>query len=175
MKLNEIIDSDIIVYHGSPKQFKQFDLSFSGNGVDKDGPGIYFTTLKYDAMRYGPYVITAKLHLNKIITSDKRPNRKIVEKMIDMAPNKDDVLTNYDENPKIAFNDAVVGIMNLNAKDAYESVWFDFYKDDNNLYCENMSKLGFDAVKIKVNGGYYYIVLNLKAIKIINYEHIQNS
>lgn len=172
MRLDKTAKSNVVVYHGSRDQFTHFDLAHSGTGNDQNGPGIYFTTVKDDAMNYGSYLITATLHLNKIITSSKRPIKQVIEKLINMSPDKDDVLMDYDENPRIAFRDAVNGYMHLNAKEAYEMLWFDFYKKDNKLYCENMASLGYDAVKVEVNGGYHYIVLDLASIEIINYEHL---
>lgn len=174
MKLYEITNASIEVYHGSPKLFKSFDLSFSTKENDLHGPGIYFTSSKDEALHYGNFLITAKLKLQKVIKKNQKANLEIVKKMINMAPDKDDVLSDFAENPTRAFDNAVKQLfVENNAKETYERIAHTFYKDDNKLYCENMSKLGFDAVKIKVNGGcYYYIVLNLKAIEIINYEHI---
>lgn len=171
MRIDEIAKFDVVAYHGSLTRFTHFDLSFSGKGHDVNGPGIYFTTIKDDALLYGNYLITATLHLNKIITPTKRPNKQIIEKMITMSPDKDDVLLNYDENPYTAFRNAVYGYMIMNAKEAYESVWYDFYQDKNKLYCDNMASLGYDAVKVEVNGGYHYIVLNLASIDITHYQH----
>lgn len=176
MRIYEIVNNDLIVYHGSQSSFDKFDLNYSGNGHDLNGPGIYFTTSKYDAITYGNYLITAKLKLRKVITPKTKTSISVIKKLIDMSPEKDDVLTNFAENPTKAFNNAVNQIIiPNNAKESYERVWYDFYRDENKLYCENMTKLGYDAVKMEIVGGYHYIVLNLNAIEIVDKHKLSTT
>lgn len=174
MRLYEISNNNpIIAYHGTDSLFDMFDLSFSRDGNDANGPGVYFTTSKDEACHYGKYLITAELNLRTFITSNKRANINVVKKMINLSPEKDDVLTNFDEDPRKAYNNAIKQIfINDDAKETYERVWYDFYRDDNKLYCENMAKLGFDAVKINTHVGFQYIVLNLASIKDISRQAI---
>lgn len=176
MKLYEITNKYIEAYHGSTKLFKSFDLSYSAKENDLHGPGIYFTTSKDEALHYGNFLITVKLKLQKVIKKNQKANIDIVKKMINMAPDKDDVLSDFAENPKIAFDNAVKQLFVENdAKETYERIAHTFYKDDNKLYCENMSSLGFDAVQVKTHIGYQYIVLNLKAIDIVSIKHLSDE
>ena len=39
-------------YHGSPSPISKFPDDFVGNGIDQEGPGIYFTSSSEDAVGY---------------------------------------------------------------------------------------------------------------------------
>ena len=46
MKIYRIAKSNIEAYHGTPSKFSKFDISFSGQGNDQEGPAWYHSHQK---------------------------------------------------------------------------------------------------------------------------------
>ena len=78
-----------------------------------------------------------------------------------MAPDLADTLTNWDERPDRALRMSLDAICSQeNAKEAFESVWFDFYHDHADQYLTNMVKLGYTGVRV----GKHLIVFDPRAL-----------
>jgi hypothetical protein len=140
-----------IYYHGSPMLFKEFDYKFlsTGKGYDQNGPGFYFTNNLKHAEMYGKYIYRVKLNLGKTVPLKGKAKKSEVIKMIKIAPDLADDLTNWDENPIIALNNAVNAIANNNPHEAFQSVWHDFYRNNSAQYLKNMiSLLGYTGIII---------------------------
>jgi len=168
--IREILEEeDYTVYHGSPKEFDAFSLDFVGDGLDQHGPGFYFTSSYDNAFMYG----NVKKY---IVTIDKEPklkggiNREEIKKLMKWAPDLEDSLTNWAENPKIAFDKAFNAMINTDSQyNAFLNVWYDFYRNNTKQYLINISKLGYDGIILNQNQGIkYYIMFNPNKIKKVS-------
>lgn len=165
-------------WHGSPTKISRVDVSklpeWDG-GVLQQGPGFYITTNADDATRYAGntgYLHQLEINARKIVRIKGRINRTEIEKLINASPHRDDILTNWDENPVVAFNIAVDSIMKYSTgpNDAFQSVWSDFYRREEKKYLIQMVKLGYDAIEPYSPGSdntKHMVVLNPKSVKII--------
>lgn len=177
-------EKDIIVYHGSPTKISKFTTEFLGEGHDQEGPGIYFTTSESDAGSYGSYIHKAKLKPRKFVPNRGKINRKQIEKLIlraagaenlmdlqkmDMDKFYDSALSNFDENPLRAFQDAVDNVIkySVSPHDAFQNVWITHYRYNPQAYLKNMVDLGYDGVKIQKEGLDHYIIFNPEIIEIL--------
>lgn len=160
-------------YHGSHQPIDQFQYTFlgSGKGYNQEGPGFYFTSDESDAKIYGHNLFHAKIHLNKPVPLKGKPKRREIEVMIKNAPDLEDTLTNWDENPNLAFRKAVAAISDQpNPHQAFQSVWYDFYRGHEQDYLKNMvGLLGYDGVVVpRANGIQHIIVFDPSLIQRVN-------
>lgn len=159
MKFSQWLLENAPYFHGSPKQFNQFSYTYVGQGNDQEGPGFYFTDKEVNAQHYGK-VYKANLTLNKTVPLKGRINRREIKQMMRWAPDLEDTLTNWAENPNIAFQKAFDVIVNQNnPHQAFMSVWYDFYRGNEALYLQNMTKLGYDGVIIPQPDGSNHVVM----------------
>lgn len=139
-------------YHGSPKRFQVFSYDFigSGRGHDQEGPGFYFTSEESDARNYGEHILRVHLTLNRLVRLKGKILDSQIRKMLDGAPNLADTLTNWDENPRIAYRNAMEAIKRYDSPhQAFQTIWYDFYRGHEVQYLKNMvNLLGFDGVVI---------------------------
>jgi len=168
----QILAEDPIWYHGRTVTDETFDLNHTGKGNDQSGPGFYFTSDVNDARGYAfpkGIVLEVKLTPRKLVTG--KPKRSEIEKLIKMAPNYKDTLTNFAENPPIALRQAIDGTIKYNplAVDAFQQMWIDFYRHEPKQYLEGMIKLGYDGHEVKTNVPEirHMVIYNPAAIKII--------
>ena len=167
-----LAESEQIWYHGSPKKFLDFSSEFlgSGRGHDQEGPGFYFTNDEADARGYGGYVLRVHLTLNRVVRLKGRIPDSQIRKMLDHAPDLADTLTNWDENPRIAYRNAVEAIKRYDSPhQAFQTIWYDFYRGHEAQYLKNMvTILGYDGVVVpKNNGVQHAIVFDPSKIQII--------
>lgn len=177
-------ENGITAYHGSPTKIARFTTEFLGEGHDQEGPGIYFTTSQSDAANYGGHIHKVLLKPRKLVPNKGRINRKQIEKLIlhaagvenfldlrkiDKDRFYDSALSNFDENPLKAFQDAVNGVMtySLSPHDAFQNVWITHYRYKPQAYLKKMVELGYDGVKIKKDGLDHYIIFNPDIIEIL--------
>ena len=147
-------------YHGRAIDNDKFSLDYVGSQLayDQEGPGFYFTDNFENAKRYSypnGIVLTCNVYYNKILIKDKtKVNKNIVIDLIKNSPVRDDMLTNFDENPKIAFVKAVNSYVTYKlATESYQTIAHDFYKYNSKEYLIEISKY-YDGQK----------VLNLRSI-----------
>jgi hypothetical protein len=176
------------LFHGTPTDFNTFTVDKVGNGHDQEGPGIYLTNNRQDALYYmrgKGFLFTLKVTLNKVVPLKGKVNRAQVIKLMKAAPNLNDTLENWDENPHRAFLTALDGMLNNETPhQVFQSVWYDFYKNTPQNYVTNMySMLGYDGVIIPkpqkvgmfpssfgMKNLIHVIVFNPHSIQIINKE-----
>ena len=167
----------IEVYHGSDTKISSFVDDFVGgkNATDQEGPGIYFTTSKENAQRYGENIYVATLMPRKLL-SEKPSGGSYAEllKLAKMAPEWEDTAQNWDENPSVGIVKAVKDAIqyNENEKDRFLQIWIDFYRNNPRDYVKNCVKLGYDGIVVDRESMYidepikHYIVYNASIIQV---------
>lgn len=169
VSLSKAESSGDIWFHGRTVPSKEFDLNRTGrqDANDAEGPGFYFTSCEKDARGYSGatgVIIKANLKLRKL--TPKKAKMSELSFLIKNAPDYVNTLTNWDENPKKAFDLAVKNAFNDGAP--YLQVWIDFYRYSPAEYLKNMVKLGYDGHEATWTKGLrHMIVYNPKAIGII--------
>jgi hypothetical protein len=161
-------------YHGRTVDSNVFSYDYVGgeNSYDQEGPGFYFTSDFDNAKRYAEnkgIILKCKINYKKLIikspTSNTKVNKKIVTDLILKSPNKDDVLTNFDENPKQALIQAINAYVRYElAHDAYQTIANDFYKYIPKEYLQTISKY-YDAQLTKLEGSSYGDIYHLIVYK----------
>ncbi len=157
-------------YHGRTVDSDVFSYDHLGGkeAYDQEGPGFYFTSdfnnAKYYAENKG-IVLKCKINYKKFIvktpTSNTKVNKKIITDLILNSPVKDDVLTNFDENPKQALIQAINSYIRYGfAHDSYQVIANDFYKYNPKEYLQNISKY-YDAQLTKLEGSLYGDIYHL--------------
>ena len=164
-----------VYYHGTPHDFEWFDLNAIGSGNDTEGPGIYFSTDLTDARSYAfpnGYVWTVRLHLRGLLPLSGPVNRRQAEQMLREAPDLVDDLTNWDENPKKAFQIALNGMLSQGSpKEVFEQIWYDFYRRKPALWLEKLVKFGYDGFIVGRSGQTKHaVVFNLDSIEVVKKE-----
>ena len=179
MKLSEIFNNvlteitktkPIVAYHGSETEILNFTDEFVGgkNAVDQEGPGIYFTTSKEDAEKYGKYLYKVILKPRKLL--DTSPKLKIhkytIITLAKMIPDWKETAQGWATNPSlgiIKWADMSIDY-NKTEKDLFQQVWIDFYRNNPIDYVRNVVKLGYDGLII--NG--YNTDASIKHIIVYN-------
>lgn len=161
-------------YHGRTVDSNVFSYDYVGgeNSFDQEGPGFYFTSDFDNAKRYAEnkgIVLKCQIHYKKLIikgsTSNTKVNKKTVTDLILKSPNKDDVLTNFDEDPKKALIDAINAYLRYGfAHDAYQTLANDFYNNNPREYLQTISKY-YDAQLTKLEGSTYGDIYHLIVYK----------
>lgn len=185
-KLYENLDGNgYVAYHGSETKINNFVDDFVGgrDAVDQEGPGIYFTSSKQNAMYYGKYIYTVRLSPKNIIsvTDGENVSRKQLDWLIRKAPDWEETAQNWNEHPKIGLKIAIDSILKYrnNPHQQFQQVWFDFYRNNPVDYVRNIVKLGYDAIVIDGLASMvtqekdikHTIVLNPSIIKFIKLEN----
>lgn len=183
MKIIKIAQT-VIAYHGTPHQFDQFDLNLTGKGNEQEGPGIYFTTNKQQALGYGSRIIKAQLHLNNVVqlsgTINEDHIRTLILQSLGLSDESelesmdgsdefwDSNLSNYGESLYGAYESAVNAVLRYSTSphDAFQTVWYEHYRDNAGDYLRNMIKLGYDGVVIPAQDATHYVVFNPNAIEV---------
>jgi len=182
-KKNESLDEaamrvPVTLYHGSKEKLTSFDLARVGKGNDQEGPGFYFTNSRKDALAYANpngYLHAVKVTARKLVPLKGKVNAKDIEALLRKAPNLDDKLLNWDEDKDTAFSKALSGILQYtkNPQDAFQQVWYDFYKGDEAAFLKEVVALGYDAAipdPAKRGGATHVVVFNPAVIKVVSVE-----
>lgn len=118
--ISEAITSKVIGYHGSPRNFDGFSNESLGKGFDLLGPGFYFFQTPEYAERYAElgYLYKCELTLSKKLNPTHVTFRvPQVEKLLRVAKSKMGaeiwgyLLSDWDENPRIAYGDLIESIL----------------------------------------------------------------
>lgn len=165
-----------LFYHGTKSRFEHFDPAFvDGEGaLDQNGPGFYFTNSIEEAAGYAGgdgVILECVLTPRKLIKQRGVVSEDLVNTLIKNAPNLEDSLSNWDEDPQRAFRMALNAmIVPGNPKETYENVWGDFYMRNNNskYYMKLMSDYKYDGVIVPMSESKQHIImLNEAKIKIV--------
>lgn len=167
----------LTVFHGMTADFDAFTDDFVGNGNDQEGPGIYLTTDEADAQFYcrgNGVLYTVEMELRKTVSTKRKASKREVEKMMRAAPDLDDTLQNWDENKGEAFRQALAAMLkNEPAHAAFQSVWYDFYRNAPVQYLRNMvGLLGYDGVIVPKEKVTHFIVFNPAVLRIVSKRKI---
>lgn len=196
MKIYRLSES-VIAYHGSANKFNDFSIEFVGKGDDREGPGIYFTSHKENAEHFKTkqgQIVTARLHLNKVLKTSGKINYDEVEKMIAMSFGIDN-LNEVDKISEEQFHDSqlvdwgedinlalFMALKNLRKRsvgpiDAFQNVWIDFYRNNPVKFVQNMTTIGYDGLFVDRHSPLYsnpnvrhYIIYNKNCIEILGIE-----
>jgi hypothetical protein len=176
--------SEEIWYHGRTVDSPIFSLDYVGReeALDQEGPGFYFTNDLENAKKYAEYkgiVLVCKMNYSKRLLNDRsKPNKKVIEYLIRNSPEFNDEygpLTDFDENPKVAFNQAVANHLRYpQAKDAYQILANTFYKYNPKEYLINLSKFFDGHIALRQPGWFHdtlikhLIVYNPNIIQVVN-------
>jgi hypothetical protein len=159
------------MYHGSNRLFKTFEYHGNiGTGNDQEGVGFYLTTSEKEAMGYGKRIYVVDASFRKLISTTKPANSNEVMRMMKIAPELKHTLENWDENPTIALKKAWNAMMDSGdtAHQVYQSVWYDFYRNNPVHYLKNMVKTGYDGVMIpKSHKVTHLIAFDPQKLKIV--------
>ncbi len=166
-------------YHGSPNPITKFSDDFVGQGTDQEGPGIYFTSNLEDAYSYAKkdngngVVYVVNLNFKKLVPLKGKPKIKELTQLIDWAPNLEDKLMDWDENPNIAKKKALNAIYRSgerNPHQAFQSVYYDFYRNDPIEFVRNLVILEYDGLVVprQFMNTKHAVVYNPKIIKLVD-------
>ncbi len=161
----------MVFYHGSNHKINSFSDEFVGNGIDQEGPGIYFTSSENEAAGYGEYLYRVDLNPNKLVST--KPGitpKKEIEFLMKKAPNLEDTLYNWGENKNQAYAAAFKAMTDSGESphEVFQSIWYDFYRKNPIEYVRNMIKLRYDGVL--VDKAYN----NVKHLVVFNPDIISN-
>ena len=165
---------DKLFYHGAKRPFNRFSYSHvnSGAGHAQEGAGFYLTTSKQDAAAYGNFILTVKLPANPhLLKQTGKPSRAELLKMIQKAPDVKNELANWGETPRQGIEVFLKGIAHENPHEAYQSVWYSFYRYSSAEFVKNMAEAGYDGVMIKKRDGvYHFMGFNPFKLKIVDVQ-----
>lgn len=171
-----ILNDRYVWYHGRTVDSEVFSLDYVGgeNANDQEGPGFYFTNSLQNARSYAyPNGIVLKCQVNykKLIikgdSSETKTSKKIIVDLINNSPNKDYVLENFDENPKMAMIKAVNSYLKYTvAYDSYQIIARDFYRHESKEYLQVLSKY-YDAQLTKHPYSIYHLIVYNPALIIV--------
>lgn len=174
--LNEQVDGTQLFYHASDHVIKTFDLDHLGTGtnIDQEGPGIYLTSSREDALKYGKYVYDVHATINsKRLLPEKYPvTANFIKTQIKSSPDwDDDLYTNWDEFPERALNKATQAMISRYGpnkfRKAIEQLWYDYYRDVPKLFLQQLIDLGYDGFILdRPNGVKHLIAFNPNILSI---------
>lgn len=161
--LNEAKEIPEIWYHGSNIEFNNFDLKYAitDKSIALEGPGFYLTTDKDDAERYGKYIHKIELiRKSRIKKNTDKFRMDFAIKLISEMPNKEDVLSNWDENPKKAMNMLRKAVMEFtrNVKEMINNIWYDCYKGFEKEFLKKLVEGGIDGMIVNRNDGIKHLI-----------------
>ena len=176
MKIDELLfEATETFYHGSSKPIDAFNLDKAGgqDAIDQEGPGIYLTSSIEDARRYGKFVhtVSVKIVKSRMMPDKRKINAAWVRVIMKRAPESEDTLMNWGENPSAALSDAVDAIMSSYGPNEYrkamEQIWYDFYRGHEKVWFSKLRVAGWDGFIVnKSDGVRHLICFNLDVLKI---------
>lgn len=169
-------------YHGTQTKFVKFDYqhAYTANSTAQYGPGFYLTDSKELASGYANgagYLLTVDLtRRGRIINGNAAPTKVEIDGFIERMPDKESVLSNWDESQTRA-----VGLLQQSLKDNNEtvlemiqSIWADCYRGHEHKFIKSLvMRSMIDGILIpQQNGVNFLIVYNPDILKIVNSELI---
>lgn len=149
-----------IWFQGRTTPNTELDYAYVGKGRDQEGPGFYFSNDLKDAQHYGDYVISGRIKPRKLASNSQPADRQTVRQLILMAPQFQDHLTNWDDNPKKGLEAALDVMMRQpSEKDSFQQVWADFYPNHPTQYIQNLVQLGYDGHVVEKQSGFLHFIL----------------
>lgn len=169
MKVQDLFEapaSPTIWYHGSNSKFEKFDIisSMHKDAINQEGPGFYLTSSIEDAKRYGKYVhvIKAKIAKSRLMPEKRKLNPMFIRASIYKCPDRENALSNWDENPSIALAKATDAIMDAYGpneyREALEQIWADYYMGHEDKWLSRLRGLGWDGFILERTGGVKHFI-----------------
>lgn len=170
----------MIFYHGSNVKIIPNHIEIGDKGTMQEGPGLYLTTCRDDAVRYiddeHGYLTTFDVNIpySRLVPIVGRKSRKKIERLVKSSPWLDEALENWDENKGVAINKLLNNIYRTGSPhDAFQLIWYDVYhmiggKHGDMAFIDNMVKIGYDGVIVDRSGGVkHLIVYNPDCLSIV--------
>lgn len=178
--LNESkIEIPSVWYHGTTKDFQKFDLNYiiTENSIAQNGPGFYLSSDPKDAERYGlgkdvGYLKTVKILRKSGLKSKeyRAPRPEYIGSLINKMPNKEDVLSNWAEDPNVAMRELKKSIIE-SSETMFEmvlNVWADCFMDHELEFVKILLGRGLDGFVInQQNNIKHLICYNPDILKIV--------
>lgn len=140
-----------IWYRGSSAQ-DPLAMREDGNGTERYGPGIYFFDREDFAKGYGP------VHTYRINVKDNwfvTPRSRVADyyqsalKWIKRAPDYEDTLSDWGENPDKAMRAAARALVESeDPVDFYLSIWYEFYRNYPKEFMDSAVKAGVSGLRV---------------------------
>jgi hypothetical protein len=172
---------EIEAFHGTPHEIQKFSDDFVGEGVDQEGPGIYFTTSEEDAYGYARKseghgkVYKVRLSLNKLIKEKGKVKTSEIDSLIEWAPNFEEKLMDWGHEDLPSNLKEFKASLNREQsvkgpKGVFLSIWYDLYRYAPQEYVRNMVLLGYDGLIVQKDflSAKHIIVYNPKSIKVLD-------
>lgn len=169
---------EIEAFHGSPHKIERFSDEFVGQGVDQEGPGLYFTTNEEDALGYarksekGGYVYKVLITLKKPIPAKGKVPESDIDSLIRWCEGYEEKMMDWgsedlQENIRLFKNSLK---REKTPKDVFQSIWYNLYRYNPVEYVRNMVSLEYDGFVIQKEflNTQHIIVYNVKAIKVLD-------
>lgn len=147
------------MYHGSDTRIQKFSLDYTDkdfytSNSDAYGPGIYVSESKDVAIMYGKYLYTLQVGKGTFWGNTKAHRgewESVGKKIIKKADDWEMEAQNWDMNPVIGLNKCVAANAKYSNSDAdfILSMWLEFFKHTNKLFCESANKLGVNGMYFK--------------------------
>jgi len=170
----------IKAYHGTPNKITNFSDEFVGgaDANDQEGPGIYFTTKREEAIKYAGksgFIYDVNLKTNNLLSDEKTHDldylTEPITKLIKMSPNWKQVAKSFDE----GLDDMIAKYVHRteSEKEAFVGLYSDVYKGNAVAYVRNMSKLGYDGVYLPASdGGAHIVIYNPSLITVAGVKQV---
>jgi hypothetical protein len=182
-KGSKVVDKNgapLMVFHGTPHSFHDFDDNKLGTGNDMYGAGIYFagdpdaaggyTGGENDSGNVRPSFLSIK---KPLIVDDRGDTNKnlpvaVITKLIMNAPDLEDTLWNFGdweyEGKQKVITAAIKGYVGQSYLRGLNMLGNDFYRDDTALFLKNCLKFtAYDGVIVPEHN--FYIVWSKEQIK----------
>lgn len=171
--------SELVWYHGTPRELREFTLEDIGHSNEDQGPGVYFSSNFTDARGYAfnhrgdvstqsgyVYEFTFPAHRNFVSMTGRIPITQL-EQLLRMAPDYRDKLLDWDERVPAAIARVKACLRRQeNPFQAFLQIWYNFYRYCPEDYVANMVTLGYDGVLIQKDfmNIKHFIAYNLKRL-----------
>ena len=174
---------DYTWYHGRTVDSELFSYDFVGGekAIDQEGSGFYFTNNFENAKLYAEnkgVVLKCRINYKKLIVKNRtKTNKKVVVNLIDYSPERNDVLSDFAEDLKIARLEAIQSYSNYQfSSDAYQTIEADFYKGYPKNYLQVISRFYDGQITPHEKSLYgdikHLIVYNPQIIQVIEKIHL---
>lgn len=172
----------MIVYHGSPNKFDQFDYSRIRTNGTSEGVGFYFTDNKQIASGYGSngYIYTVELNVSKAL-SDNRKTLTIdeIKQLVIELDKQEEYLSNYGDVSFEGYDKvlqiAIDNLYNYNDTDTeiMGSIYNECGENENVIHLFH-ELLGYDYIESTPDWGNQklYIALTNDVIEILEIEEL---
>jgi hypothetical protein len=181
-KILEAVTISKTWYHGTTADFQKFDYQhvYNENSNAQYGPGFYLTDSPEIARGYangnGYLLIINLTRKGRIANQETKPKKISVEKYIQRMPDKEDVLSNWDESPHRAASLLQQSLEENNDTllEMVQSVWSDCYRGHEPYFVRCLvNRSLIDGILVpQQNGVNFLIAYNPDVLKIVDVQRI---